>query len=77
MTDLFQHVGCVTKEDDYKTFLDKIRKGLQSKTNAVVQWNFLFANFSTRYKVFRGLFKRDFQCSQIDHFRRLRLETAS
>ena len=39
MRGLFQHVGYVTKEDDYKTSIDKIRKGLQSRTNATVQRN--------------------------------------
>ena len=41
MRDLFQHVGYVTKEDDYKTSIDKICKGLQSRTNATVQRNLL------------------------------------
>ena len=49
MRDLFQHVGYVTKEDDYKTSIDKIP---QSRTNAVVQWNLLFANFPQGTKSF-------------------------
>ena len=54
MRDLFQHVGYVTKEDDYKTSIDKIRKGLQSRTNAVVQRNLLFANFPQGTKSFES-----------------------
>ena len=54
MRDLFQHVGYVTNEDDYKTSIDKIRKGLQSRTNAVVHRNFLFANFPQGTKSFES-----------------------
>ena len=43
--DLFYHVGNVLCDDDYKTAVDKIRRGLQSRTNEVVQRNLLFSNF--------------------------------
>ena len=74
MRDLFQHVGYVRKEDDRKTSIDKIRKGLQSRTNVVVNGISCLLT-SHKEQNLLVLVKRDLQCSQIDLFRRLRLET--
>ena len=45
MSDLIQDISNVTSDDDYKASLDKIGKKLQSRTNAIVQCDLLFANF--------------------------------
>ena len=68
MRDLLQHVGYVTKEDDYKTSVDKIRKGLQSKSNAVVQQNPLFANFPQGTKSFESWSKQISNAAKLINF---------
>ena len=57
-----------TKEDDYKTSIDKIRKGLQSRTNAVVQRNLLFANFPQGTKSFESWSKKTSSAAKLINF---------
>jgi len=46
MKELFQHVGKIVNGDNYKETVQKIKDGLISRTNSVVQRNMLFSNFS-------------------------------
>ena len=69
MRDLIQQVGYVTKEDDYKTSIHKIRKGLQSRTNAVVQWNVLFAYFPQGTKSFESWSKEISNAAKLINFK--------
>jgi len=52
MKDLFQHVGDVTTEDSFDQAVGKIKQGLRSRTNSVVQRNLLLANFPQGRKSF-------------------------
>ena len=52
MKNLFQHVGNVTDEDSYAETVRKIKQGLTSRTNSVVQRNMLLANFPQGKKSF-------------------------
>ena len=69
MTDLFQHIGYVTKEDDYKTSVDKIHKGLQSRTDVVVQWNLLSADFPQGTKSFESWSKEISNAAKLINFK--------
>ena len=51
MKNLFQHVGKVTNDDSYDVTITKIRDGLNSRTNKVVQRNMLLSNFPQGKKV--------------------------
>ena len=52
MKDLFQHVGIIVDTDTYDQTIEKIKNGLRSRTNSIVQRNLLFANFPQGTKSF-------------------------
>ena len=68
MRDLFQHVGNVSQDDDYQTATDKIRRGLQSQTNSVVQRNLLLANFPQGSKSFEKWSKEITNAAKLINF---------
>ena len=52
MKNLFEYVGKVEDEDSFDEAVEKIRKGLQKRTNKVVQRNMLFTDFPQGGKSF-------------------------
>ena len=52
MKDLFNHIGRVLDTDPYKQAITKIIKGLQDRTNDVVQRNMLLSNYPQGTKSF-------------------------
>ena len=52
MKNLFNHIGRVLDTDTYEQAIAKIIKGLQDRTNDVVQRNMLLSNYPQGTKIF-------------------------
>ena len=58
----------MSQDDDYQTATDKIRRGLQSQTNSVVQRNLLLANFPQGSKSFEKWSKEITNAAKLINF---------